>query len=66
LPSFANAMRQIVRGSKLDRTEQDDFLRSLATIPVTIKAVAPNQGRNGDSPPLGKIKKKKAASRVKA
>ena len=53
---LADAMQQIVRASKLDRSEQDDFLRNLAAIPIRIKTAAGRQakqfagGRNGADP----------------
>jgi hypothetical protein len=61
---IAFGMKEIIRASDLGRVSQDDLLRSLAAIPVTIKAVA-DQGRNGGngaSPPERKTRLNKAKS----
>jgi hypothetical protein len=60
------AMKQIVRASKLDRASQDDFLRTLSSIPIVIRDTAraahQRNGPNGDGATLRKPRKKKKAA----
>jgi hypothetical protein len=60
----ANAIKTIVRSSRLSRIEQDDFLRALSSIKVVVKNTAsrqsqpPAHGRNGANEPEPKKRKR--------